>query len=1371
MEDYFIGIDMGTNSLGWAVTDKNYNLIRCKGKDMWGVRIIPKTDSLANRRKNRCSRRRLSREKARIGFLKMCFADEINKIDPCFFQRLDESTYWKEDRTNKNKSTIFNDENFKDSDYFEKYKTIFHLRKELIESDAPHDVRLVFLALLNMFKHRGNFIASSQVEDMFDLKSEYDNLRLLVAGVMNIDLPELDANVLDKIKKILSDNTSSKTKKNEKIMEQLGLDKKKDAVQFNLWKLVCGSSVNLSKLFNIKFENKEDNKKSIDFKNSDIEALLDEAECLIGEERSEILWTLKRMYDTGILLKIMDGQEQAYLSIVRVEKYEKHKKDLKILQSMYRNYAPELYDEMFRKMNKGNYSDYIGSCYSGYTSQKAKNGMSKRKDVYNDLCVNIKNTVSKFPDSSNKEYILSEIENGTFLPKQMTAENGVIPNSIHKKEMVKILDNAKKYLSFLNVVDETGLSVADKIVSVFEFTIPYYIGPISYTVDSTKSGVSHRNNMWSCRKEKGQIYPWNFEEKIDVQKSAENFIVNLINRCTYLNDEVVLPKNSLLYEKFTLLNELNMLKINGEKISVDLKQELYNNLFCDGKKITLKRLREYLLNNGYISSPDDSISGVDNDGFKSTRANYFRFANNVFDVDIMTYEQEQIAEEIIRYSTIFGKSKDFLKNKLTEKFNHVLSKQQINKVIKYSYSKWGTLSKELLYLEGADTETGEIDTIINRMWNDNYTFIELVSGCRFTYHDVIEAKSKKLDKTLFELEYDDLIELNMSVAVRRMVWQTVLLLKEITKLMNTEPAKIFIEMAREHGANERTISRKNKISDLYKSIGKDDAMLLEYAASVRNIDSFSDADLRRKKLYLYYMQLGRSMYTGEKIDVDKLLKDNETYDIDHIYAQRWVKNDSLDNNLVLVEKVINNDVKKDNYPLPSDIRMKMLPLWTALKKNKFINDEKYFRLTRDYGFDDNELAGFINRQLVETRQGTKTVATLFKNSFKTSDVIYVKAGLVSDFRAHFALKKCRILNDLHHAKDAYLNIVVGNVYDTKFTKHPRNYIKEFENQKDGDKKEFNLKTEMVFKFDVIRNGYCAWCSKGNKSISIVKSVMARNTPIVTRMTAEYNGTINNGDTIKRAVDIKEGATYNSIKSSNMILSDASKYGARDPKYSYFFIVEHTEKKTIRSIEAMPLYLKNKYNGNNGLIKYCEEKLGYKSVRLIYGKFNPGTLVKIDGYYYYITGKSGQKFSIYDALQLRLNKEMYNTVCTIEKYNSSNVRTKYIKEVLSDKALNTLFQELIDMNYYGILSRRKNSIGKVLYDNIDKFRKLNFDDKITVISNVLGLIKNNCCDLTIFNAKKRSGTPSISKNITSYKEFKIVNLSVTGMYRKEVDILK
>ena len=37
-KEYYLGLDMGTNSVGWAVTDDVYNLIRFKGKDMWGIR-------------------------------------------------------------------------------------------------------------------------------------------------------------------------------------------------------------------------------------------------------------------------------------------------------------------------------------------------------------------------------------------------------------------------------------------------------------------------------------------------------------------------------------------------------------------------------------------------------------------------------------------------------------------------------------------------------------------------------------------------------------------------------------------------------------------------------------------------------------------------------------------------------------------------------------------------------------------------------------------------------------------------------------------------------------------------------------------------------------------------------------------------------------------------------------------------------------------------------------------------------------------------------------------------------------------------------------------------------------------------------------
>ena len=38
--NYFLGLDLGTSSIGWAVTDQNYRLIRAKGKDLWGVRLF-----------------------------------------------------------------------------------------------------------------------------------------------------------------------------------------------------------------------------------------------------------------------------------------------------------------------------------------------------------------------------------------------------------------------------------------------------------------------------------------------------------------------------------------------------------------------------------------------------------------------------------------------------------------------------------------------------------------------------------------------------------------------------------------------------------------------------------------------------------------------------------------------------------------------------------------------------------------------------------------------------------------------------------------------------------------------------------------------------------------------------------------------------------------------------------------------------------------------------------------------------------------------------------------------------------------------------------------------------------------------------------
>ena len=69
------------------------------------------------------------------------------------------------------------------------------------------------------------------------------------------------------------------------------------------------------------------------------------------------------------------------------------------------------------------------------------------------------------------------------------------------------------------------------------------------------------------------------------------------------------------------------------------------------------------------------------------------------------------------------------------------------------------------------------------------------------------------------LKYEDLEELYISAPVRRMVWQTILVVKELVKVMGGPPAKIFVEMARDvDGKNDkaRKDSRQKKFADLYK---------------------------------------------------------------------------------------------------------------------------------------------------------------------------------------------------------------------------------------------------------------------------------------------------------------------------------------------------------------------------------------------------------------------------------------------------------------------------------------------------------------------------------------------------------------------------
>ena len=70
------------------------------------------------------------------------------------------------------------------------------------------------------------------------------------------------------------------------------------------------------------------------------------------------------------------------------------------------------------------------------------------------------------------------IENETFLPKQLTASIGVIPNQVHAKEMKKILSNAERYLPFLREKD-----ASDKQISNFGTSSLCISGKIAHALN------------------------------------------------------------------------------------------------------------------------------------------------------------------------------------------------------------------------------------------------------------------------------------------------------------------------------------------------------------------------------------------------------------------------------------------------------------------------------------------------------------------------------------------------------------------------------------------------------------------------------------------------------------------------------------------------------------------------------------------------------------------------------------------------------------------------------------------------------------------------------------------------------------------------
>ena len=1360
--DYYLGFDIGTNSVGWCVTDLDYNVLRFNKKDMWGSRLFDEAKTAAERRVQRNSRRRLKRRKWRLNLLEEIFSDEIMKIDSNFFRRLKESSLWLEDKNSKEKFTLFNDDNYKDYDFYKQYPTIFHLRDELIKNPEKKDIRLIYLALHSIFKSRGHFLFEGQnLKEIKNFETLYNNLiSFLEDNGIN---KSIDKDNIKKLEKIICDSGKGLKDKEKEFKEIFNSDKQLVAI----FKLSVGSSVSLNDLFDTdEYKKEEVEKEKISFREQIYEDDKPIYYSILGE-KIELLDIAKSFYDFMVLNNILSDSN--YISEAKVKLYEEHKKDLKNLKYIIRKYNKENYDKLFKDKNENNYPAYIG-----LNKEKGKKEVVEKSGLkIDDLIKVIKGYLPKPERIEEKDKtifneILNKIELKTILPKQRISDNGTLPYQIHEVELEKILENQSKYYDFLNY-EENGVTTKDKLLKTFKFRIPYYVGPLnSYHKD--KGG-----NSWIVRKEEGKILPWNFEQKVDIEKSAEEFIKRMTNKCTYLNGEDVIPKDSFLYSEYIILNELNKVQVNDEFLNEENKRKIIDELFKENKKVSEKKFKEYLLVN-QIANRTVELKGI-KDSFNSNYVSYIKF-KDIFGEKLNLDIYKEISEKSILWKCLYGDDKKIFEKKIKNEYGDILNKDEIKKINSFKFNTWGRLSEKLLTgIEFINLETRECySSVMEALRRTNYNLMELLSS-KFTLQESIDNENKEMN----EVSYRDLIEESyVSPSLKRAILQTLKIYEGIKKITGRVPKKVFIEMARggdETMKNKKIPARQEQLKKLYDSCGNDIANFsIDIKKMKSSLSSYDNNSLRQKKLYLYYLQFGKCMYTGREIDLDRLLQNNDTYDIDHIYPRsKVIKDDSFDN-LVLVLK--NENAEKSNeYPVKKEIQEKMKSFWRFLKEKNFISDEKYKRLT---GKDDFELRGFMARQLVNVRQTTKEVGKILQQIEPEIKIVYSKAEIASSFREMFDFIKVRELNDTHHAKDAYLNIVAGNVYNTKFTEKPYRYLQEIKE---------NYDVKKIYNYD-IKN---AW-DKEN-SLEIVKKNMKKNTVNITRFIKEEKGQLFDLNPIKK------GETSNEIISIKPKLYDGKdnklneKYGYYNSlNPAYFLYVEHKEKnKRIKSFERVNLVDVNNIKDEKSLVKYLIENKKLVEPKVIKKVYKNQCLL-INGYPYLLIGINSKK-----QLEFKNNKSLYldekyekilkNVIKFLEENqgkSEENYKFIYLKkkdryeknETLESvrERYNTEFNEMYDKFLERLDSKDyKNYMNNERYRELlgvkEKFIELNLFDKAFTLKSFLDFFnRKTMADFSKVGLTKYLGKLNgrSSKTLAS-KELYLIEESVTGLFVKKIEL--
>lgn len=1008
--EYSIGLDIGVSSVGWAVLTDDFRIPKYNDRYAMGVREFESAETAEERRLHRGARRRYNRRIKRIQLLQQTL-DALFANDIGFFMQTDENEkhFWRNSNHFDNRTLSETLKNLGKNP--RKYPTIYHLRYALLTEKRQFHPRLIYLALHHLVKFRGHFLNENMDWNRKESSdSIYHQLRkyfeVLKEHGYDIDLADEE---IEEIIKLLEYDDLTSSDKRTQILKITGREFRQPIT------LILGLKADIVQLF-LESDNRElyrEENLKLSFTDGEITEIYEK----LTDEEKVIIDLANAIYQNNLLKDLLG--DAVCVAEAKVNAYKQFGNDLKTLKQIYNDYFGE---EEYRKMfitPRSQLTKYKNTRKVRYLCEFER--FLKIHEEEAAFYRNLKGKLQQLLKSAslNKkekkkiEGIIQRIDRDQFLQKQRNQNNAAIPHQNNVYEAETILKKQQKYYK------EISEDMIERVKQIISFRIPYYIGPLVKNKQQSEFG-------WAIRKKDEPIKPWNIDKVIDHSQSAEAFINRMTSFCAYLLNEKVLPKHSLIYERFELLNELNGIQIRPAnkpphrkyRLVKDEKKWIIENVFEKYKTVThatlIRELKKgpykYLVLDQDTGEIKDIFGTQGEDSFHSSLSTYIDMTQIFGEV---TDDNQDMIEEIIYWITVF-EEKEILKMRIRKKYKN-LDNKQIQRLVHLMYSGWGRLSRKLI--DEMPINSQQNDTILSLMEREPLVFMEVISNDEFNLNERIAKMNQTDDKQFTKIKYRDIQELQGSPALKKAIWQAILIIEELVEIFG-EPKNIMIEFARHDEETGRTRSRKQRINQLYRTTKQDEADL---KAFLKEHIEYETAEYRNNRLYLYIVQEGKCLYTGKRLNISRL----HEYEVDHIYPRSFVKDDSIDN-LALVTKEINQ--KKGNRRMPLEVmdesqRVIQKKYWKRLFDHNLISQTKYYRLMKEE-FTDQDKESFFARQLVETRQITKHVRNLLLERFEHTAIHPVNANIVTHLRNHTETYKIRDLNNKHHAVDAALTALI-----------------------------------------------------------------------------------------------------------------------------------------------------------------------------------------------------------------------------------------------------------------------------------------------------------------------------------------------------------